>query len=75
MAKLGWFLMAIGFLMQILVPVGVFGRPMDLLFGVPTQLAYVFLGTWILVIGLLIVYFAWLEPYARSLDRSLGLEE
>lgn len=76
MANVGWFLMAIGFLMQILVPVGIpFGRPDGLIFGVPSQLALVFLGTWILVAGLLIVYFTWLEPYARSLDRSLGLEE
>ena len=75
MSRIGWILMGIGFLMQVLVPLGVFGRPMGLLFGVPTQLAYVFLGTWILVIGLLVVYFTWLEPYAKSLDRSLGLEE
>lgn len=75
MAKVGWILMVIGFLMQILVPVGAFGRPSGLMFGVPSQLALVFLGTWILVAGLLIVYFTWLEPYARSLDLSLGLEE
>ncbi|PON16636.1 hypothetical protein C2W62_17360 [Candidatus Entotheonella serta] len=75
MAKVGWILMVIGFLMQILVPVGAFGRPSGLMFGVPSQLALVFLGAWILVAGLLIVYFTWLEPYARSLDRSLGLEE
>ncbi len=75
MAKVGWILMVIGFLMQLLVPVGAFGRPSGLMFGVPSQLALVFLGTWILVAGLLIAYFTWLEPYARSLDRSLGLEE
>lgn len=75
MAQIGWTLMAIGFLMQVLVPLGVFGRPMGLMFGVPAQLALVFVGTWILVIGLLIVYFKWLEPYAKSLDRSMGLEE
>ena len=75
MAKVGWLLMLIGFLLQVLVPLGLFGRPAGLLFGVPTQLAWVFLGTWILVAGLLIVYFTWLEPYAKSLDRSLGLEE
>ena len=75
MAKVGWLLMIIGFLMQVLTPLGFFGRPMGLTFGVPTQLALVFLGTWILVAGLLVVYFTWLEPYARRLDRSLGLEE
>ncbi len=75
MSKVGWFLMAIGFLLQVLVPLGFLGRPMGLLFGVPTQLAYVFIGTWILVAGLLIVYFTWLEPYAKALDRSLGLED
>ncbi|ETX03929.1 hypothetical protein [Candidatus Entotheonella palauensis] len=75
MVKVGWLLMAIGFVMQVLVPLGVFGRPMGLIVGVPSQLALVFLGTWILVAGLLIVYFTWLQPYAKSLDRRMGLEE
>ncbi len=75
MAPIGWIIMAIGFLMQVLMPLGFFGRPSGLLFGVPTQLALVFIGTWILVAGLLIVYFAWLEPYARRLDQSLGIQD
>ncbi len=75
MAPIGWIIMVIGFLMQVLVPLGVFGRPTGLLFGVPTQLALVFLGTWVLVAGLLIVYFTWLEPYARGLDRIHGLSD
>ena len=56
MAGVGWIIMGIGFAIQVLVPVGIFGRPMGLIFGVPTQLAFVFGGTWILVIGLIIVY-------------------
>ena len=71
MPSIGWIIMAIGFLMQILVPLGVFGRPTGLLFGIPTQLALVFLGTWILVAGLLVVFFTWLMPYARRLDQSV----
>jgi hypothetical protein len=43
--------------------------------GIPTQLAYVFLGTWVLVIGLIIVYNTWLMPYARRLDASLGTDK
>ena len=71
MAPIGWIIMAVGILLQVLVPLGAFGRPMGLLFGIPTQLALVFLGTWTLVVGLLIVFFAWLMPYARRLDESV----
>ena len=70
MAGVGWIIMGIGFAIQVLVPVGIFGRPTGLIFGVPTQLALVFGGTWILVIGLIIVYKTWLMPYARQLDAS-----
>ena len=66
--------MGIGFAIQVLVPVGIFGRPMGLIFGVPTQLAFVFGGTWILVIGLIIVYNTWLMPYAKQLDSSVDLD-
>jgi hypothetical protein len=45
------------------------------MFGVPTQLALVFLGTWILVAGLVIVYFTLLMPYARALDRSFNIQD
>jgi hypothetical protein len=75
MARIGLLIMAIGFLTQVLVPLGVFGRPEGLMFGVPTQLALVFLGTWILVAGLVIVYFTWLMPYARALDRSFNVQD
>lgn len=71
MSSIGWIIMAVGFLLQILVPLGVFGRPTGLLFGIPTQLALVFLGTWILVAGLLVVFFTWLMPYAQRLDESV----
>ena len=71
MAGVGWIIMGIGFAIQVLVPVGLFGRPMGLIFGVPTQLAFVFAGTWILVIGLIVVYNTWLMPYARQLDASV----
>lgn len=74
MAGVGWIIMAIGFAVQVLVPVGIFGRPMGLILGIPTQLAYVFVGTWILVIGLIIVYNTWLMPYARRLDASVDTD-
>ena len=75
MTGIGWIIMAIGFLMQILVPIGVFGRPDGIVMGIPTQLFLLFLGTWILVGGLIVVYFAWLKPYAKRLDASLGLQD
>lgn len=74
MAGVGWIIMGIGFAIQVLVPVGIFGRPMGLIFGVPTQLAFVFGGTWILVVGLIIVYNTWLMPYAKQLDSSVDLD-
>ena len=75
MVRIGWIIMAIGFLMQILVPLGAFGRPSGLIFGIPTQLAYLFLGTWILVAGLVVVYFTWLMPYAKRLDATLNIQD
>ncbi len=74
MAGVGWIIMGIGFAIQVLVPVGIFGRPAGLILGIPTQLAYVFLGTWVLVVGLIIVYNTWLMPYARRLDASLDAD-
>lgn len=74
MAGVGWIIMAIGFAVQVLVPVGIFGRPTGLILGIPAQLAYVFVGTWILVIGLIIVYNTWLMPYARRLDASVDTD-
>ena len=71
MARVGWIIMGIGFALQVLVPVGLFGRPTGLVLGIPTQLALVFGGTWILVIGLIVVYNTWLMPYARELDVSV----
>ena len=75
MAGIGWAIMAIGFLLQVLVPLGLLGRPDGLIIGIPTQLFYVFVSTWVLVGGLVIVYFSWLMPYARRLDASLNVED
>jgi hypothetical protein len=75
MANIGWAIMAIGFLLQVLVPLGILGRPEGLIIGIPAQLFYVFVATWILVAGLVIVYFSWLMPYAIQLDARLNIEE
>jgi hypothetical protein len=75
MANIGWIIMAIGFLMQVLVPLGIFGRPEGLIVGIPAQLFYVFIATGVLVAGLVIVYFSWLMPHARRLDASLNIED
>ena len=75
MAGIGWTIMAIGFLMQVLIPLGLLGRPDGLIMGIPTQLFYVFVATWVLVGGLVIVYFSWLMPYAKRLDASLNIED
>jgi hypothetical protein len=54
---------------------GILGRPEGLIIGIPAQLFYVFVATWILVAGLVIVYFSWLMPYAIQLDARLNIEE
>jgi hypothetical protein len=75
MPYVGWIIMAVGFLLQVLVPLGAFGRPTGLLLGIPTQLALLFLGTWILVAGLVVLYFTWLQPYAKRLDASVQSQD
>ena len=75
MPYIGWIIMVVGFLLQVLVPLGVFGRPTGLLLGIPTQLALLFLGTWTLVAGLVVVYFTWLQPYAKRLDASFPSQD
>lgn len=75
MANIGWIVMALGFLLQALVPLGILGRPDGLIIGIPAQLFYVFVATWVLVAGMVIVYFSWLMPYARQLDASLKIED
>jgi len=75
MANIGWLIMALGFLMQVLVPLGILGRPDGLIIGIPAQPFYVLVATWVLVAGLVIVYFSWLMPYARRLDASLNIED
>ncbi len=72
MAKLGWAILALGFLFQVLIPLGwPIGRPTGRFLGIPAEMAALFIATWVLVLGLIIVYFTWLRPYAERLDRSV----
>ena len=72
MQYLGWLVMVLGILFQVLVPLGVPGRPTGRWLGMPAEIAALFMGTGMVVIGMVIVYLTWLKPYATHLDRSIN---
>ena len=67
----GWLVMVLGILFQVLVPLGVPGRPTGRWLGMPAEIAALFMATATVVIGMVIVYLTWLKPYAARLDRSM----
>lgn len=67
----GWLVMVSGILFQVLVPLGVLGRPTGRWLGMPAEIAALFMATATVVIGMVIVYLTWLKPYATRLDRSM----
>ena len=67
----GWFVMALGILFQVLVPLGILGRPTGRWLGMPAEIAALFMATGTIVIGMVIVYVTWLKPYATRLDRNM----
>ena len=67
----GWLVMMLGILFQVLVPLGVPGRPTGRWLGMPAEIAALFMATGTVVIGMVIVYLTWLKPYAARLDRSM----
>ncbi|MYA29282.1 MAG: hypothetical protein F4090_02195 [Nitrospira sp. SB0672_bin_25] len=67
----GWLVMVLGILFQVLVPLGVLGRPTGRWLGMPAEIAALFMATGTVVIGMVIVYLTWLKPYAARLDRSM----
>lgn len=66
----GWFVMVLGILSQVLVPLGIPGRPTGRWLGMPAEIAALFMATGTVVIGMVIVYLTWLKPYAARLDRD-----
>ena len=64
----GWFVMVLGILFQVLVPLGIPGRPTGRWLGMPAEIAALFMATGTVVIGMVIVYLTWLKPYAAHLD-------
>ncbi|MCY3727375.1 MAG: hypothetical protein OXF97_00055 [Nitrospira sp.] len=71
MQYMGWFVMVLGILFQVLVPLGVPGRPTGRWLGMPAEIAALFMATGMVVIGMVIVYLTWLKPYAAQLDRRM----
>ena len=67
----GWLVMVLGILFQVLVPLGVLGRPTGRWLGIPAEIAALFFATWTIVIGMIIVYLTWLRPYAARLDKDI----
>ncbi len=68
----GWLVMVLGILFQVLVPLGIPGRPTGRWLGMPAEIAALFLATGTIVIGMVMVYLTWLKPYAASLDRDIN---
>ena len=66
----GWLVMALGILFQVLVPLGILGRPTGRWLGMPAEIAALFMATATVVIGMVIVYLSWLKPYATGLYRD-----
>ena len=66
----GWFVMVLGIAFQVLVPLGVPGRPTGRWLGMPAEIAALFMATGMVVIGMVIVYLTWLKPYAARLDED-----
>ena len=67
----GWLVMVLGILFQVLVPLGVLGRPAGRWLGMPAEIAALFMATGTVVAGMVIVYLTWLKPYAARLDRNI----
>lgn len=67
----GWLVMVLGLLFQVLVPLGVLGRPTGRWVGMPAEIAALFMATGMVVIGMVIVYLTWLKPYAARFDRRM----
>ena len=67
----GWFVMMLGIVLQVLIPLGVLGRPTGRWLGMPAEIAALFMATGTVVIGMVIVYLTWLKPYAACLDRGI----
>lgn len=66
----GWLVMVLGILFQVLVPLGVLGRPTGRWLGMPAEIAALFMATATVVVGMVIVYLTWLKPYATRLDQD-----
>ncbi len=73
MTRLGWTLVGVGFLLQLLIPLDVVdlgGLDGWALWGIPGPLLGILFASVAMVVGILLVYAFWYKQRALSLDRS-----
>ena len=75
MTRLGWTLVGVGFLLQLLIPLNAVdlsrlsGRA---LWGIPGPLLGILFASVAMVVGILFIYLFWYKNRAVNLDRSYG---
>ena len=69
MTKLGWTLVAVGFLLQLLIPLNIIDLR-QALWGIPGPLLGILLASVAMVFGILLVYRFWYKNRVLNLDGS-----
>jgi hypothetical protein len=74
MARLGWTLVGVGFLLQLLIPLNAVDLSGRALFGIPGPLLGILFASVAMVVGILFIYLFWYKNRAVNLDRPDGLD-
>ena len=69
---LGGFLIAVGFFFQMAIPLHIIKLPGEKLFGMPTEIAGLYLATALILIGIVLVFIFYANPFADKLDAEDG---
>ena len=74
MSRLGWTLVGVGFLLQLLIPLNAVDLSGWALWGIPGPLLTILFASVAMVVGILLVYLFWYKNRAVSMDRPDRLE-
>ncbi len=69
MKTLSWILIAIGGLIQILIPGQIIVLENKIVLGLPLQFGVSLIGYGCAVLGFILLYFAWFRGYAKKIDN------
>ena len=67
---LAGFLIAVGFCLQMAIPLHIIELPGERLFGMPTEIAGLYLATALILIGIVLVFISYAKPLAEKLDAE-----